>query len=190
MSRLSPRAQFKTWHFTSVLRPCREITGVLRGFANDSQYTDKVTSPIAEVRNWVQNLVLNTDKPDSVSFISLRFSRTDVATWMSNATTFIPLLDLHFERYIQSNIAIELPRLDQWIPEAIWNSVGGKLSQSNEYNLFSRANEVYEYLNSGSLAANKGGRPSKGGQPTAKPSVRPDLCIQHLGFPIFPPVAP
>ena len=56
MSRLSPRAQFKTWHFTSVLRPCREITRVLRGFANDSQYTDKVTSPIVEVRNWVQNL--------------------------------------------------------------------------------------------------------------------------------------
>ena len=143
-----------------------------------------MTGPIAEVRNWVQNLVLNTDKPDSVSFISLRFSRTDVATWMSNATTFTPLLDLHFERYIQSNIAIELPRLHKWIPEAIWNSVGGKLSQSNEYNLFSQANEVYEYWNSGSLAASKGGRPSKVGQPTAKPSVRPDRCIQHLGFPI------
>ena len=123
MSRLSPRAQFKTWHFTSVLRPCREITRVLRGFANDSQYTDKVTSPIAEVRNWVQKLVLNTDKPDSVSFISLRFSRTDVATWMSNTTARSPLLDLQLEGYIQSNNAHILHKciFSTWLlPDQPW----------------------------------------------------------------------
>jgi hypothetical protein len=132
----------------------------------------------------MENLILNANKPESISFISLRFSRTDVATWMSNVRARSPLLDLHFEGYVQSISAIAQPRLNRWIPKAIWNSVGGKLSQSNEYNHFSRANEVYEYWNSGSLAANKGGRPSKGGQPTAKPSVRPNRCIQHLGFPI------
>ena len=178
------RGEFKTWHFTGVLTPTPDITRIFSSYAHGSQRADTTTGPIGEVRNWMENLILNANKPESISFISLRFSRTDVATWMSNVRARSPLLDLHFEGYVQSISAIAQPRLNRWIPKAIWNSVGGKLSQSNEYNHFSRANEVYEYWNSGSLAANKGGRPSKGGQPTAKPSVRPNRCIQHLGFPI------
>ena len=193
------RGEFRTWHFTGELTPTPDITRIFSSYAHGSQHTDTATGPIVEVRKWLENLILNADKPDCISFISLRFSRTDVATWMSNARARPPSLDLHFEGYVQSISAIAQPRLNRWIPIAIWNSVGGKLSQSDEYNDFCRANEVYEYLNSGSLAANKGGRPSKGGQTTAKPSVRPDRCIQHLGFPIsnrctlsrrFPPVEP
>ena len=129
MSRPSQRAQFKTWFFTSVLRPCREITRVLRGFANDSQYTNKVTSPIAEVRNWVQNLVLNTDKQDSISSIFSRFS--DVATWMSNTTTFTPLLNLHFEEY--SHCTASSKQMDSGCN---MEQCRRKLSKSNEYNIF------------------------------------------------------
>ncbi len=46
------------------------------------------------VRNWMEKIILN-EKPDCITFISLRFSRTDVATWLSNATARSPLLDLH-----------------------------------------------------------------------------------------------
>jgi hypothetical protein len=39
-----------------------------------------------EVRNWIENLVLKVGQPDCISYISFLFSRTDVATWMPNAT--------------------------------------------------------------------------------------------------------
>ena len=155
------RGEFKTWHFTGVLTPTPDITRIFSSYAHGSQRADTTTGPIVEVRKWLENLILNADKPDCISFISLRFSRTDVATWMSNARDRSTLLDLHFEGYVQSISSIAVPRLHRWIPEAIWNNVGGKLSKNNEYNNFCRANEVYEYWNSGSLAANRGGRPSK-----------------------------
>jgi hypothetical protein len=71
----------------------------------------KVTGPIPEVRSWIEKMVLSVNKPDSISFISFRFSRTDVATWMSNATAQAPFPDFHFEGYIQSKTAIALHRL-------------------------------------------------------------------------------
>ena len=137
----------------------------------------------------MENLILNADKPDCISFISLRFSRTDVATWMSNARARSPLLDLHFEGYVQSISAIAQPRLNRWIPEAIWNGVGGKLSQSNEYNLFSRANEVYEYLNSGSLAANKDD-PRREDNPLPSPLCAQTYVFSILVFRFFHPLHP
>ena len=50
-----------------------------------------------EVRNWMEQLFLNAEKPNCITFITLSFSRTDVATWLSNATARSPLLDLHYE---------------------------------------------------------------------------------------------
>jgi hypothetical protein len=93
--------RFKTWHFTSVLTPSSEITRVFTWYAHESRYIENVTGPIVEVGNWIEKLVSSVNKPDGISFISLRFSRTDVATWMSNATGQNPLLDLHFEGYLQ-----------------------------------------------------------------------------------------
>ncbi len=119
--------RFKTWHVTSVLTPTSETTRLFTWYARESQCIDKVTGPIAEVRSWIENLVSSVNKPDSISFISFRFSRTDVTTWMSNATAQTPLPDLHFEGYIQSKTAIALHCLHKWIPDAIWNNIGGKL---------------------------------------------------------------
>jgi hypothetical protein len=161
--------EYKTWHFTGMLTPTPEITRIFSWYAHESQHTDKTRGPIMVVRNWMEQIILN-GKPDCITFISLRFSRTDVATWLSNATARSPLLDLHYEGYVQSTgVSIALHRLNRWIPHVIWNHVGGMLSRCAEFNLFCEANEIYEYWNSGSLAANRGGRPPTG----AKPSVRP-----------------
>jgi hypothetical protein len=162
--------RFRTWHFTSVLTPTSEITRVFTWYARESQCMDKVTGPIAEVRSWIEKLVSSVNKPDCISFTSFCFSRTDVATWMSNATAQAPFLDLHFEGYIQSKTAIALNRLHRWIPDAIWNNVGGKLSQNTKYKRFcaSASNPAYEHCNVGLPAISKGGRPKR-----SKPSVRP-----------------
>jgi hypothetical protein len=162
------RGEYKTWHLTGVLTPTPEITRIFSWYAHDSQYADKTRGPIMAVRNWMEKMILN-EKPDCITFITLRFSRTDVATCLSNATARSPLLDLHYEGYLQSNSAIALPRLHNWIPHAMWNPAGGRLSRCAAFNLFCEANEIYEYWNSGSLAANRGGRHPTG----AKPSVRP-----------------
>jgi hypothetical protein len=110
---------------------------------------DKTRGPIMAVRNWMEKMILN-EKPDCIFFITLSFSRTDVATCLSNATARSPLLDLHCEGYLQSNSAIALPRLHNWIPHAMWNPAGGRLSRCAAFNLFCEANEIYEYWNSGS----------------------------------------
>jgi hypothetical protein len=44
---------------------------------------NKVTGPIAKVRNWIEKLVSSVNKPDGISLISFRFSRTDATCqWM------------------------------------------------------------------------------------------------------------
>ncbi len=136
--------------------------------------------PIGEVKRWVEKLVLNPEKPASISFISLRFARTDVATWMPDvkATARTPLLNISFEGFIQSSESVALDRLHQWIPDAIWNNIGGKLSRSVEYKNFCDANMMYEYCTLGSPAVDKGGRP-KAEPSVCVATVRPDPCIQH-----------
>ncbi len=84
--------RFKSWHFASVLLATEEISRVFNWYAHESQLTDKVNGPIAGVKRWVEKLALIPEKPASISFISLRFPRTDVATWMSNATARIIIL--------------------------------------------------------------------------------------------------
>jgi hypothetical protein len=74
------RGEYKTCHFAGMLTPTSEITRIFSWYAHESQHTDRTTGPIKEVRNWMEKLFLNADKPDCISFISLRFSRTDVAT--------------------------------------------------------------------------------------------------------------
>jgi hypothetical protein len=111
--------QFKTWLFISVLLATEEISRVFNWYVHASQHTDKVNGPIAEVNRWVEKQILNADKPASISFISLRFPRTDVATWMSNATARNPLLNISFEGFIQWKESISLDRLHRWIPDTI-----------------------------------------------------------------------
>jgi hypothetical protein len=132
------RREYKTWHFTCVLTPTPEISGIFSWYAHESQHTDKTTGPIMEVRNWIEKLFLNAEQRDCITFIALRFSRTDVATCLSNATARSPLPDLHYEGYIQLNSAIALPSLHKWIPHWMWNPTGGRLSQCGEYNSVSR----------------------------------------------------
>jgi hypothetical protein len=70
----------------TYIRSNSEVTRVFTWYAHESRYIDKVTGSIAEVRNWIEKLDSSVNKQDSISFISLHFSRTDVATCMSNAT--------------------------------------------------------------------------------------------------------
>jgi hypothetical protein len=84
--RLQHRGEYRTWHLAGVLTPTPEITQIFSWYAHESQHTDMTTGPIVDVRNWMEKMILNAEKPDCISFISLRFSRMDVATWMSNAT--------------------------------------------------------------------------------------------------------
>jgi hypothetical protein len=156
-----------------VLLATEEISRVLNWYAHESQHTDKVNGPIAEVKRWVEKQLLNAEIPASISFISLRFPRRDVATWMSNTTARTPLLNISFVGFIQSSESIALDRLHRSIPDAIWNNIGGKLSRSVEYKNFCDANKMYEYCSLGSPAVDVGGLPK------AKPSVcvatvRPD----------------
>ncbi len=139
------RGEYKTWHFTSMLTPTPEITWILSWYAHESQHTDRTTGPIKEVRNLMVKLFLNAENPHCISFISLRFSRTNFATWLSNAAARSPFVELYYEGYVQSTgISITLHRLNRWIPHAIWNHVGGMLSPCAEFNLFCKANEIYE----------------------------------------------
>jgi len=177
----NPNKRFKTWHFTSVLFATEEISRVFNWYAHESQLTDKVNGPIAEVKRWVEKLVLTPEIPASISFISLRFPRTDVATWMSNATARTPLLNISFEGFIQSSESVALDRLHRWIPDAIWNNIGGKLSRSVEYKNFCDANTMYEYCTLGSPAVDKGGRP-KAKPAVCAATVRPDQYIQYSSF--------
>jgi hypothetical protein len=103
------RGEYKTWHLTGVLKPTPEITRIFCWYAHESQHTDKTRGPIMEVRNWMEKLFL-IEKPDCITFITLRFTRTDVATYLSNATARSPLLDLHYKGNVQSNSAIAHPK--------------------------------------------------------------------------------
>ena len=88
---------------------------------------------------------ISAARPDCVTFVSCSFSCKDVAAWFSNAATRTPSPDLPLEGYIQSRICIGLDRLHNWLENALWTNVGGKLCQSSAYRIFCGANDAYEY---------------------------------------------
>ena len=120
---------------------------------------------------------ISAARPDCVTFVSCRFSRKDVAAWLSNAATRTPSPDLPLEGYIQTKSAICLDRLHNWLENANWTPVGGTLQKKSAYKHFCEANAAYEYCTVGSHAVAVGGRPAK-----TKPLVRSNRCFHNHSF--------
>jgi hypothetical protein len=87
--------EFRTWHFTSVLRPTHEIHADINWIAYYN--IDAVHPQNLLVKAQIRERVLNVARPACVSFISWRFSRVDTMSWISNAKAKLPLPDLPFE---------------------------------------------------------------------------------------------
>jgi hypothetical protein len=60
------------------------------------------------VRAKIEKQLSKGPRPDCVTFVHWRFSRTDVAGWMSHAAASTPLPDPPFEGYIQTSSVIDL----------------------------------------------------------------------------------
>ncbi len=86
---------------------------------------------------------MSAARPDCVAFVSCSFLRTDVVAWMSNAATRKPSPALALEGYIHSKIIIGLDRLHNWLKDAKWINVGGRLCDSSDYRKFCEANDLY-----------------------------------------------
>ena len=171
--------RFRTWHFTSVLQYSPDINLELERLASAQYSLDKVLSSYALARRHIEKQI--SQGPDCVTFVSCRFSRKDVAAWLSNAATRSASPDLPLEGYIQSKICIGLDRLHSWLENALWTNVGGKLRQNPAYKTFCEANDAYEYCNVGSHAIGAGGRPAK-----PKPSVESVRSVALRAFFVMP----
>lgn len=162
ITELNPRNRYKTWHFTSGLEPTLAIRGDIDWIATRNlDHATNNQQHILLVKACITEKVMSQGRPDCVTFTTWRFSRADAALWVSNARDKIPLTALPFEGYIQSRASLELPRLHQWMPDAIWLNVNGKLNRSLAYQQFSAANDAFEYCHVGSMALSDGGRPRK-----------------------------
>ena len=130
MSALSGGQVRKTWHFVSVLTPTHEIYEDFfqLAFHTDRQIINTERASIDVVGFWIRRQVVNEERPTCVNFISWIFSRTDVATWFSNAGARTPLQNLPFEGYMQASHAVDISRLTSWIRDAHWNPFGMKLA--------------------------------------------------------------
>ncbi len=178
---LNPRGQYKT--FTSMLEPSHEIIRVL------NQITDKMQGSVNEVSRWIIGRVLNEAKPQCVTFICWRFSRQDVATWVSSAAAaaHTRLQNLPFEVYIQSNSGIELSRLHYWMKDAKWINIGGKLIQCGAYKNLCASGTSYEIGTHGVPALEKAGRYKTS---TVRPTTWRDDLFHNWNFGCrFPHVA-
>ncbi len=178
------RARYKTWHFTSVLTPTDQIRADINRIVTNN--TNVAHSHILLVKACIKEKVINQARPECVAYVSWRFSRADAASWLSNARDNIPLSNLPFEGYVQSNDPIDLPRLHRWMPDAIWVNVSGKLCLSTEYQQFSASNDAFEYDNDGSPALSRGGRHIKNATVSTMSILRsprsPPLSGPHLTF--------
>ena len=132
-----------------MLQYSPDINLELARFASAQYSLDKVLSSNALARWHIEKQI--SQRPDCVTFVSCRFSRKDVAGWLSNAATRTTSPDLPLEGYIQSKICIGLDRLHNWLENALWTNVGGKLPvcQSSAYRIFCEANDAYEYCTVG-----------------------------------------
>ena len=159
ITKLNQRGEFKTWHFTSELMQTHEINSDINRIATDNLIVADAQNLL--VKACINAKIMNEARPAWVTFSSWRFSRVDAMSWISNTKAKLPLTALPFEGYIQTNHTIDLPRLHQWMPDAVWEPVRGRLTQSAVYKQFSAANDVFEYFNNGSPALSRGGRPKK-----------------------------
>ena len=159
ITELNPRNRYNTWHFTSGLEPTLAIRGDIDWIATDHATNNQ--QHILLLKACTTEKVMSQGRPDCVTFTTWRFSRADAALWVSNARNRIPLTALPFEGYIQSRDSLEVHRLHQWMQDAIWQNVSGKLHRSSTYRDFSAANDAFEYCHVGSMALSNGGRPRK-----------------------------
>ena len=154
--------------------------------------------------------VSTENRPDCISFVHWRFSRKDVAGWISHAAARTSLPDLSLEGYIQSE-SIDLYRLHRWLQDARWSRVGEKFPQNTVYKQFCMANAAFEYCQDGTPALARGGRPAKmhALAPSPAPSLPPpptpptppagaggrqvdhsNVALHALCAPIFSPSGP
>ena len=83
--------------------------------------------PYDVLKQFFQSLILSTRLPPDVKFIQLRVPRVAFTVFESNARVGTPLLDLHFDGYIQSSPnKLDRDRLKSWL-DATWEPVQGKL---------------------------------------------------------------
>jgi hypothetical protein len=125
---LNQRGEFKTWHFTSVLTQTHEIHAVINW-----PTTNKIIEVDAQnllVKACIEAKVMNEARPAWVTFISWRFSHVDAKLWISNTTAKLPLQDLPFEGYIQSNHTIDLPHLQKPGTDVFFHQGSGTASQA------------------------------------------------------------
>ena len=134
--------------------------------------------PIQRVRGYIEKQISSENKPDCVTFVHWRFSRKVVAGWISHAAARPSLPDLPFEGYIQSE-SIGLNRLHRWLQDAIWSSVGEKLSENTAYKQFCMADPAYEYCQYGKPALARAGRPAKKHAPAPPRAPSPPPAAMH-----------
>jgi hypothetical protein len=153
----------RTWHFTSNLTPTHQIKNDLfhLAFNTDRQHVNIVNAALSVAGFSIKNKILIPARPKCVTFISWRFSRADVAAWLSNAEARSPLLDLSFEGYIQAENAIDLSCLQYWMPDAYLNPLGMKLADCEAYKSFCASGDAYEVCSDGTPAVARAGRPRK-----------------------------
>ena len=75
--KLNQRGEYKTWLFTSTLTPTHQKYAVIPWIANNN--IAEVGPHILLVKACIRQKVMNQAKPESVTFISWRFSRAEAA---------------------------------------------------------------------------------------------------------------
>ena len=176
-SAIKSEGRYRTWHFTSVLKSSVQIN--VDFVANSTLHSlDDMGDPIQRVRGYIEKQISSENKPDCVTFVHWRFSRKDVAGWISHAAARPSLPDLPFEGYIQSE-SIGLNRLHRWLQDAIWSSVGEKLSENTAYKQFCMADPAYEYCQYGKPALARAGRPAKKHAPAPPRAPSPPPAAMH-----------
>ena len=132
----------------------------------------------ALVGHILRTLLMTTNRPDSISYIELRFLRSDVDVCAAHATAKTPLPSIPFEGFIQSSSGLDKDRVSNWF-SAAWTSVRGKLRDCVAYQTkFGEHNDAYEYsLVHGTPALGKGGR-----HPKVKLPILLRLCVPLINI--------
>ena len=124
------------------------------------------------------------ERPECVIYIHLRVSRAAFDNCVSCGKAGVPLPDLPFTGYMQTDSAMELNRLIKWL-NIQWDPVGSSLRSHGPYredflepSQETAAAFVYFPVH-GVAAVGKCGRKGKNGGPTKAPAVN-HFCICML----------
>ena len=150
----------RVWKFTHALHTRLEQHATRVSAATNVE-------PYDVLKQLFQSLILSTRLPPDVKFIQLRVPRVAFTVFESNARVGTPLLDLHFDGYIQSSPnKLDRDRLKSWL-DATWEPVQGKLKAHPHFlsgflkpDVATAAAHVYFHL-LGKPALSTGGRPPK-----------------------------